>query len=147
MRTARLLSLVVVTVLLLACVPVGAQQPVAPPPPQIPYGAPISLEQAKKVMAGAEAEAYKHKWNMVIAVLDSGGHLVMLERMDGTQLGSIGAAEDKAYSAVMYRRPTKVFQDHVVQGGANSRPLGLRGSSVPAGGIRIVRGGQLVGAI
>src|SRR2546425_1205122 len=68
MRTARLLSLVVVTVLLFASVPVGAQQPVAPPPPQIPYGAPISLEQAKKVMAGAEAEAYKQKWNMVIAV-------------------------------------------------------------------------------
>src|SRR2546422_6327933 len=79
MRTARLLSLVVVTVLLLACVPVGAQQPVAPPPPQIPYGAPISLEQAKKVMAGAEAEAYKQKWNMVIAVLRSEEHTSELQ--------------------------------------------------------------------
>src|SRR5712692_3537690 len=108
-RMARLVSLVVVTVLLFASVPVGAQQPVAPPPPQIPYGAPISLEQAKKVMAGAEAEAKKNNWNMVIAVLDSGGHLVMLARMDGTQLGSIDAAKDKAYSAVLYRRPTKVF--------------------------------------
>jgi uncharacterized protein GlcG (DUF336 family) len=89
---------------------------VAPPPPQIPYGAPIGLEQAKKVLAGAEAEAKKNNWNMVIAVLDSGGHLVMLERMDGTQLGSIDAAKDKAYSAVLYRRPTKVFQDLVGQG-------------------------------
>src|SRR5215813_10423992 len=79
MRTAKLLWLVVVAVLLFMSVPVGAQQPVAPPPPQIPYGAPISLEQAKKVLAGAEAEATKNKWNMVIAVLDSGGHLVMLE--------------------------------------------------------------------
>ena len=59
MRMARLLSLVVVTVLLFASVPIGAQQPVAPPPPQIPYGAPINFEQAKKVMAGAEAEATK----------------------------------------------------------------------------------------
>ena len=93
----------------------------APPPPQIPYGAPISLEQAKKVLAGAEAEARKNQWNMVIAVLDSGGHLVMLARMDGTQLGSIEAAKDKAYSAGLYRRPTKVFQDLVGQGGANLR--------------------------
>ncbi len=79
-------------------------QPVAPPPPQIPDGAPINLEQAKRVLAGAEAEAKKNKSNMVIAVLDSGGHLVMLERMDGTQLGSIEAAKDKAYSAVLRRR-------------------------------------------
>ncbi len=129
MRMARLLSLVIVTVLLLASGPVGAQQPVAPPPPQIPYGAPISLEQAKKVLAGAEAEAQKNKWNMVIAVLDSGGHLVMLARMDGTQLGSIDAAKDKAYSAVLYRRPTKVFQDLVGQGGANLRLLRLSGAS------------------
>ena len=89
MRIARLLSLVVVTVLLLASVPVAAQQPVAPLPPQIPYGVPISLEQAKKVMAGAEAESRKNSWNMVIAVLDPGGNLVMLQRMDGVQLGSI----------------------------------------------------------
>jgi len=61
-------------------------QPVAPPPPQIPDGAPINLEQAKKVMAGAEAEAKKNKWNMVISVLDSGGHLVMLERSGSLSL-------------------------------------------------------------
>src|SRR5215831_17627809 len=95
MRIARLLSLVIVTVMLLPSLPVGAQQPVAPPPPQIPYGAPISLEQAKKVMVGAEAESRKNNWNMVIAVLDSGGNLVMLQRMDGVQLGSIEAAKDK----------------------------------------------------
>src|SRR5947208_9908401 len=146
MRTARLLSLVVVTVLLFASVHVGAQQPVAPPP-QIPYGAPISLEQAKKVMAGAEAEANKHKWNMVIAVLDSGGHLVMLERMDGTQLGSIEAAKDKAYSAVLYRRPTKVFQDLVGQGGSNLRLLRLSGASPLEGGIPILVDGKVVGAV
>ena len=108
MRMARLLSLAVVTVALCASVPVGAQQPVAPPPPQIPYGAPISLEQAKKVIAGAEAEAKKNSWNVVIAVLDSGGHVVMLQRLDGAQLGSIDVAKEKAHSAVLYRRPTKM---------------------------------------
>src|SRR5215468_7853751 len=107
MRTERVLSLVIVTVVLLASLPVGAQQPVAPPPPQIPYGVPIGLEQAKKVMAGAEAESRKNNWNMVIAVLDSGGNLVMLQRMDGVQLGSIEVAKEKAYSAVAFRRPTK----------------------------------------
>ncbi len=147
MRMVRLLSVVVVTVMLLASLPVAAQQPVAPPPPQIPYGTPISLEQAKKAVAAAEAESRKNQWNMVIAVLDTGGHLVMLERMDGVQLGSIGAAEDKAYSAVMYRRPTKVFQDLVAQGGANIRLLGLRGASVLEGGIPIIVGGKLIGAI
>jgi len=147
MRAARLLSLVVVTVLLVASVPVGAQQPVAPPPPQIPYGAPISLEQAKKVMAGAEAEAKKQNWSMVIVVLDSGDNVVMLQRMDGTQLGSIGAAQDKAYSAVLYRRPTKVFQDLVGKGGANLRLLGLRGASPLEGRIPIIVDGKLIGAI
>lgn len=107
----------------------------------------ISLEQAKKAVAAAEAESRKNNWNMVIAVLDTGGHLVMLGRMDGVQLGSIGAAQDKAYSAVMYRRPTKVFQDLVAQGGANIRLLGLRGASVLEGGIPIIVGGQLIGAI
>ena len=147
MRITRLLSLVVVSVFLFASGPVCAQQPVAPPPPQIPYGAPISLEQAKKAVAAAEAESRKNNWNMVIAVLDTGGHLVMLERMDGVQLGSIGAAQDKAYSAVMYRRPTKVFQDLVAQGGANIRLLGLRGASVLEGGIPIIVDGKLIGAI
>jgi glc operon protein GlcG len=147
MRMARLLSLIVATVWLVASGPVGAQQPVAPPPPQIPYGAPISLEQAKKVMAGAEAEATKNKWSMVIVVLDSGGHPVMLERMDGTQLGSIDAAKDKAYSAVLYRRPTKVFQDLLAQGGANVRLLRLSGASPLEGGIPLVIDGKIVGAI
>jgi glc operon protein GlcG len=147
MRTARLLSLVVVTVLLFVSVPVGAQQPVAPPPPQIPYGAPISFEQAKKVMASAEAEAMKNKWNMVIAILDTGGHLVMLHRLDGTQLGSIEAAKDKAYSAVLYRRPTKVFQDLVGQGGPNLRLLKLAGASPLEGGIPLIVDGKIIGAV
>ena len=147
MRMARLLSLVSMMVFLFVSVPVDAQQPVAPPPPQVPYGAPIGLEQAKKVLAGAEAEAKKNNWNMVIAVLDSGGHLVMLERMDGTQLGSIDVAKEKAYSAVLYRRPTKVFQDLVGQGGANLRLLRLSGASPLEGGIPILVDGKIVGAV
>ena len=147
MRLARLLSLVIVTVSLCASVSVSAQQPVAPPPPQIPYGAPISLEQAKKVIAGAEAEAKKNSWNVVIAVLDSGGHLVMLQRLDGAQLGSIDVAKEKAYSAVLYRRPTKMFQDLVGQGGANLRLLRLSGASPLEGGIPLIVDGKIIGAV
>jgi uncharacterized protein GlcG (DUF336 family) len=147
MRLARLLPLVVVTVLLFSSVLVCAQQPAAPPPPQISYGAPISLEQAKKVIAAAEAEAKKNNWNMVIAVLDSGANLVMLERMDGTQLGSIEVAKDKAYSAVLYRRPTKVLQDVLEKGGLNLRVLKLSGALPFEGGIPILVDGKIIGAV
>jgi uncharacterized protein GlcG (DUF336 family) len=116
---------------------------------QVPatYGSPITLEQAKKVMAGAEAEAKKNNWPVVIAILDSGGHLVMLSRLDGAQWGSLDVAKDKARSAVAFRRPTKVFQDLIGQGGANLRLLNLSGASMLEGGIPIMAGGKVIGAI
>jgi uncharacterized protein GlcG (DUF336 family) len=135
------------SVVVFAAVPAGAQAPAPAPPPQIPYGPPITLEQAKKVMAAAEAEARKNRWNVVISVLDSGGHLVAMQRLDGTQLGSIEAARQKAYSAVLYRRPTKVFEDGVAQGGINLRVLKLEGASPLEGGVPIMVGGKIVGAI
>jgi uncharacterized protein GlcG (DUF336 family) len=102
--------------------PATAQQPAAQPasPPQQatpPYGNPISLEQAKKVIAAAESEAEKNKWFVAIAVVDSGGSLVAMHRIDNTQLGSISYAEQKARSAVLYRRPSKAFEDAVANGG------------------------------
>src|SRR5260370_40470605 len=100
-------------------IPAGAQQP--SPPPTTPYGPPIGLEAAKKVMAAAEAEAVKNNWGMAIAILDSTGHMVMLHKLDNTQYGSIAVAEDKARSALYYRRPSKGFEDLVAQGG-----LGIR---------------------
>jgi uncharacterized protein GlcG (DUF336 family) len=142
MTTAKLLSFVVGGAMVLAVATAGAQAP--PPPP--PYGPPITLEQAKKVMAGAEAEAMKQKWDMVIVILDSGGHGVMMTRMDNAQFGSIGVARDKAHSAVAFRRPTKVFQDLLAKGGDNMRLLNLRGASTLEGGIPIVVNGKLIGA-
>ncbi|HEY7541454.1 MAG TPA: heme-binding protein, partial [Methylomirabilota bacterium] len=93
-------------------------------------------------MAGAEAEAKKNSWYMVIVVLDSGGNLVALERMDGAQFGSIEVAKDKAYSAVAFRRPTEAFDDAVAQGGANLRLLKLSGASPIEGRIPIVVDGK-----
>src|SRR5215510_15316622 len=66
------------------------------PPPITPYGAPIGLEAAKKVMAAAEAEAVKNNWAMAIVILDSTGHMVMLHKFDNTQYGSLMAAEDRS---------------------------------------------------
>jgi glc operon protein GlcG len=148
MKAARILSIVVGTVLVFVAASASAQAPApAPPPPPPPYGSPITLEQAKKVVAGAEAEARKNKWDMVIIILDSGGHGVMMTRMDGAQFGSLRVARDKAYSAVAFRRPTKVFQDLIGQGGPNLRLLSLHGASLVEGGIPIVVDGKLIGAI
>jgi len=134
--------MVAVMVLALAA-PVTAQAP-APPPE---YGTPLNLEQAKKIMAGAEAEAVKNKWGMVITIVDSGGNAVMMHRLDNTQFGSIDVARDKARTAVAFRRPTKVFQDLIAQGGGNLRLLNLTGASVLEGGIPIVVGGKIIGGI
>jgi glc operon protein GlcG len=117
------------------------------PPPTMPYGAPIGFEAAKRVMAAAEAEAIKNNWGMAIAILDSGGHIVMLHRLDNTQYGSIAVAEDKARSALYYRRPTKIFEDLVAQGGLGLRTLALRGASPLEGGIPIIADGKIIGAI
>jgi uncharacterized protein GlcG (DUF336 family) len=136
-------AVLLLSVALLPAVPVEAQAP--PPPP--PYGAPITLEQAKKVVAAAEAESKKNNWGMVIAVLDPGGHLVMLERMDSTQFGSIEVAMQKAFSAVSYRRSTKVFEDGLAQGPANMRLLRLHGAIPIEGGLPLVLDGKVVGSI
>jgi len=115
--------------------------------PTTPYGAPINLEQAKKVLAGAEAEARKNSWNVVIAILDSGGHLVLLQRLDNTQFASVEVAQQKAYSAVAFRRPTKVFQDGVAAGGEVLRILKLAGATPVEGGLPLIFDGKLVGSI
>jgi uncharacterized protein GlcG (DUF336 family) len=142
----KLLSVSLGAILVIAAASVGAQQPAAPPPPPA-YGPPITLEAAKKVVAGAEAEAKKNNWQVVIAVLDSGGNIVLVQRLDGTQIGSIEIAREKAYSAVAFRRPTKVWEDLLGQGGANLRLLRLTGASPLDGGLPIVMDGKLVGGI
>ena len=142
MRKAKLVSLALGTALLFTAASASAQTP-APPPP---YGMPINLEQAKKVMAGAEAEAKKNNWPVVIVILDSGGQLVMAQRLDNTQWGSADIAKEKARSAVALRRPTKALQDAIAQGGVNLRFLST-GFSVLEGGIPIVVDGKIIGSI
>jgi len=111
------------------------------------YGAPITLDQAKKVLAAAQTEAKKNNWNMTVAIVDSGGHLVLLERMDGSQFAGAKVAQDKAWSAIAYKRPGKAFQDRLAQGGVEIRILRLQGASPIDGGDPIVVDGKLIGAI
>jgi glc operon protein GlcG len=147
MHSLRLLAFA--TLLLVgAAIPGGAQQPAAPSaPPTTPYGSPISLDAAKKVMAATEAEAMKNNWPMAIVILDSTGHTVMLHKLDNTQYGSIRVAEDKAHTALDFRRPSKVFEDTVAQGGIGMRTLGLRGATPIEGGFPIAVDGKIMEAI
>jgi uncharacterized protein GlcG (DUF336 family) len=139
MKMQWLVSLIGSMAVVLTAAAAGAQ---APPE----YGAPITFEQAKKMMAGAEAEANKNKWPVVITILDSGGNIMMVHRLDNAQYGSVDISREKAKSAVALRRPTKVFQDLVAQGGANLRLLNI-GYSVLEGGIPIIVGGKVIGGI
>jgi len=115
-------------------------------PPSTPYGAPITFSAAKQAMAAAEAEAAKNGWAVAIAIVDSGANLVMLHRLDNAQLSSVRIAEAKAKTAAEFRRPTKVFEDAVAGGGIGLRVLTF-GANVAEGGVPIVSGGVIVGAI
>ena len=123
------------------CIPAAAQQ--ATPP----YGAPISLEQAKKVIAAAEAEAQKNNFFVVITVVDTGGYVVATARLDNTQLGSFPVAEGKARTAVLYRRSSKAFEDALAGGGIGLRILGLQNAVPYEGGVPIMVDGKVIGAI
>ena len=104
----------------------------------------LMLEVTKGIAAAAEAHARKNGWNVVIAILDDGGHLLYLQRMDGVQIGSIEVAIRKAKSAVNFKRPTKVFGDAV---GNRTALVALPGAMPFEGGIPITWQGEFLGAI
>lgn len=105
----------------------------------------LTLEDAKLVAAAAEAEALRNNWSVVIAIVDEGGHLIYLQRLDNTQIGSVDVAIQKARSAIIFRRPTKVFEEQINQG--HLRYLGLPGAIPIEGGLPIVMNDQFLGAI
>lgn len=105
----------------------------------------LSLEDAKRVAAAARAEAEKNGWAIVIAVVDDGGHLMYLERMDGTQKASSRIAEAKGRTAILFKRPTKAIEDNVLEG--RTVMMGLPGAVPLEGGVPLVKDGQFVGGI
>lgn len=137
-KLAKLVLPLIASAALLAASPVRAQV----------YGAPITLDQAKAAMAAADKEARDNKWSVAIAVVDSGGNLVLFQRHDNGQFGSVKVAQEKAHGAIAFKRETKVFQDGIEKGGVFLRLLNLTGDAgVLEGGVPIVSDGKLVGAI
>ena len=154
MSSIRFLAVAVLTVALLITIPINAQQPPAANPLDvvpdkmpfnIPYGPPINLERAQALIHTAIAEANKHDWKMNVTVVDSGGNLVAFQRMDGAQLASIQISEHKARYAATWRRESKVAESGI-QGGLNYL-ITLDGVIASRGGIPLVEGGKLIGAI
>jgi glc operon protein GlcG len=111
------------------------------------YGPPVTAEQAKSAAAAAIAEAKKNQWTMAVAIVDPAGDLVYFEKMDNTQVGSVDVAQAKARSAARFKRPTKAFQDALAAGGEGWRILSLGGAIAVEGGLPLMAGGRIIGAI
>jgi len=115
-------------------------------PFDIPYGAAISLDHAQAAVAAAVAESKKRGWKMNVAVVGPGGHLLAFASMDGAQLASVSIAQHKARAAALYRRETKAFEN-AVQLAHLEYILTLDDVIASRGGIPLVEGGKLIGAI
>lgn len=114
---------------------------------QTEYGPNITLANAKKVAAAAEAHAVSKNWTVVIAIVDTGGNLVYLQRSDNTQIGSLEVAQLKARTANNFKRSTKAFQDGLAGGGENLRILTLPNAIAVEGGELLISDGKIIGAI
>lgn len=106
----------------------------------------LSLEDATRISDAAEAKSKAEGWNMVIVILDAGGHIISLRKMDGVQIGSIDVAIGKAKTAVYFKRPTKVFEDAMKAEGG-SRIATLPNAVAIEGGLPIFKDGVIVGSI
>ena len=105
----------------------------------------LTLEDAKRVAAAAEAEASANEWKVVVAVVDDGGHLLYLQRSHDTQFGSVETAIAKAHAAVAFQRPTKASEDAVTSG--RLIHLALPGVIPSEGGVPLLREGVIVGGV
>jgi uncharacterized protein GlcG (DUF336 family) len=115
-------------------------------PFDIPFGTPITMERAQSLVQAAVAEANKRGWKMNVAVVDPNGDLIAFGRMDGAQLASISISQHKARVAARYRRPTRALEDAVQKFGFNYL-LTLDDVIASRGGIPLVEGGKIIGAI
>lgn len=137
MPTLRTASIVLATLALLTSLAFAQERP--------GYGPTVDLATAKKLAATAMAEAQKNNWKVAVAIVDNHGMLVYYERMDDTQTASAVVAVDKARSAAIYRRPTRVFEKLVNEGKA--AVLALTGMSASSGGMPIMVSGKVIGGI
>jgi uncharacterized protein GlcG (DUF336 family) len=105
----------------------------------------LTLADAKRIAAAAEAEALHNDWHVVIAVVDDGGHLLYLQRSHNTQFGSVETATMKAHAAVAFQRPTKASEDAVLSG--RLIHLALPGVIPAEGGVPLLRDGVVIGGL
>ncbi len=105
----------------------------------------LELLDAQRIAAAARAKAVAEGWNVVIAIVDEGGHLMFFERADGTQKGSCVVAVEKAKTALLFKRPTKALED--VIGAGKLQMLSLPGATLIEGGLPLLVDGHPVGAI
>jgi glc operon protein GlcG len=139
-QSMRFSSVLIAAATVLTLGTAQAQQPAI-------YGESITVEQARKAADAAMAEAKKNNWLLAISVVNTSGDLVFYQKMDNTQLGSVGISQKKARTAAIYKRPTKAFEERVAAGGAGLVLLTLGEVVASEGGIPIVIGGKIVGAI
>jgi uncharacterized protein GlcG (DUF336 family) len=138
--------------LFLACSPLvisadaQAQQPTPPAAPP-PYGETINLEQSQQIVEAAMAEAKKNNWFMAITVVGPAGDLVYFAKMDNTQYASVTISQHKARAAATFRRPTKAFEENLGKGFEFIYQLTLDGMIGSQGGVPLIVGGKLIGAI
>lgn len=104
----------------------------------------LNLEVAKAVAAAAESHARANNWNVIVTILDDGGNMLYMQRMDGAQIGSIAVSLLKAQSAINFKRPSKFFADGIT---ANPGFAMLPGSIANEGGLPIIVDGQVIGSI
>jgi glc operon protein GlcG len=105
----------------------------------------LSLAEAKRVAAAASTKAQSENWSVVIAILDVGGHLIYLERADGTQLGSVVVAQEKARTALLFKRPTRALEEGVL--GGRVHMMSLPGVTAVEGGLPLTKDGEIIGSI
>jgi uncharacterized protein GlcG (DUF336 family) len=105
----------------------------------------LTLDDARIIAAAAEAEALKNRWNVSIAIVDDGAHLLHFHRLEGTQLASADIAIAKARSAMLGKRATKVYEDMVNNG--RHAVLSMPGITHLEGGVPIVVEGEIIGAV
>src|SRR6266496_718557 len=105
----------------------------------------LGFAAARKMATGAQEAAGARKVEVVIVVVDDGGHIILLERMDGAQVASVNVGIGKARTAAIYRRPSKVFEDQIRNGRVAA--LALADATPLQGGVPVLLDGKVIGAI
>ena len=106
----------------------------------------LELADLKSVAAAAEAEAAMNHWNVAIAIVDDGGHLLWLQRLDGAAPSTTHIAAAKARTAALGRRETKVFEDMIL-GGRTSFLSAPALEGMLEGAVPILKDGHCIGAV